>query len=261
MKKYRIFLIIISALIIILWSVAKITDKFSYSSERKNSESISEERVFDYADVLTDEEENKLRKLIKESEEKIEGDIIIVTIRDTIEDKELMPYADDFYDQGKYGWNMPYGDGVLYLDNWENGYVWLSTSGKFINEYSSVKIDSLIEKTCEHINEDPYLGYETFVKELVWNSNKGTIVFLVASLIIAAIAAITFVIVNVLNRGNEVEPTKSTYVKNGNVDIKYRTDTFINKNVTSRTIQKSSGGSGSHRSSGGRSHGGGGGRH
>ena len=43
------------------------------------------ERVYDYADVLTDEEEQSLREYIAECEEKIQADIVIVTISESVE--------------------------------------------------------------------------------------------------------------------------------------------------------------------------------
>ena len=33
-------------------------------------------------------------------------------------DRYTMVYADNFYDEHQFGYDRPYGDGVLMLDNW-----------------------------------------------------------------------------------------------------------------------------------------------
>ncbi len=50
---------------------------------RKNTRA-AEERVYDYADVLTDREENALRRQIAKYEKKCRIDIVIVTLDDPL---------------------------------------------------------------------------------------------------------------------------------------------------------------------------------
>lgn len=265
MKKFKVFVVVLLVLTIVFGSISIFMNKSEKDSERNNDKCTTTERVYDYADVLSDEEEDKLRELIAESEAKIKGDIVIVTINDeeVYSDDLMMNYADDFYDENMFGFNKPQGDGVLYLDNWSNGYCWFSTCGKFINEYNSNKIDSIINATCEHINENPYLGYKTFVEKLVKDSKAPAKKRILFSLIVSLIGTIGFVLYNVVKNGESIETNKDTYLKNDNIRIINETNNFISKSVSKRVIPKSnsSGGSGSHRSSGGVSHGGGGGRH
>ena len=119
------------------------------SSVSRNNTRTAAERVYDLADVLTDEEERLLTDYIAESEARAQIDIIVVTINlpmglsDYQWTDNMVNYADDFYDNYAFGWNEPYGDGALILDNWyedENGSQkgsWLSTSGK-MEEYIGI---------------------------------------------------------------------------------------------------------------------------
>ena len=84
MKKYiKHFsvLLIIFAIVLVLFVVALIKkgpDKEEQGVyERTNTECLTDERVFDYADVLSDDEEKSLRDLIAEKEGEIGCDILI----------------------------------------------------------------------------------------------------------------------------------------------------------------------------------------
>ena len=149
MKKYLkhfCFLFIAVGILLVIYIAVSAAKKPAVSHVRTNSK--EEERVFDYADKLTDKEEDALRELIAEKEALVGCDIILVTIDDPSinSDYAMMNYADDFYDERQYGFDKPWGDGALYLDNWANGYCWFSTSGRVENRYSSQAIDSLINE-------------------------------------------------------------------------------------------------------------------
>lgn len=88
--------------------------------KRMNTECLTDERVFDYADVLTDAQEDDLRELIAEKEKKVSLDIVLVTLNEDVgsSDDALMEYADQFYEDNKFGYDKPIGDGVIYVDNY-----------------------------------------------------------------------------------------------------------------------------------------------
>ena len=87
------------------------------------------QRVFDDADVLTDEEEAKLEKLIAEKEKLIGGDIVLMTTNDaslnTME--KLRDYAQNYYKENKIGWDKPIGSRAIYVDDWETKHTWRAT--------------------------------------------------------------------------------------------------------------------------------------
>lgn len=271
MKKYFkhfCFLFIVVGILLVAYIAVSIVKKPAAGYVRTNAQ--EEERVFDYADVMTDEEEEALRDLIDEKEGQIGCDIVLVTIDDPSIDSDyaMMNYADDFYDEREYGFNAPWGDGALYLDNWANGYCWFSTSGRVEDRYSSQAIDNLIEDVCYTVNSDPYGAYRTYVESLSRKlSNSGTVGSIPFTYILGAAFIITFVyvIIGMVNNKGKKTTTANTYVEGGQPLFHDRRDIFVTKHTTSRHIERSSGGGGGggghHISSGGHSHGGGGGRH
>lgn len=273
MKKYfRHFagLFIVIAVLFVVYIAGCIVAKTGVTdNKRTNTQCTETERVFDYADVLTDEEEDKLRALIAEKEDEIACDIVLVTINDSsiASDRDMMNYADDFYDERKYGYNAACGDGALYLDNWANGYCWFSTCGKVEYEYSSAGIDNLISYICDVINDDPYEGYVRYVNSLSDTMAEETIkqMPLEDILLFAGLVTIIYVIVGVIHNKGKKTTTATTYVSGGRPIFRDKRDEFLNKHITTRHIQRNNGGGGGggghHVSSHGVSHGGGGGRH
>lgn len=269
----------------VIWAVVFVGNRtLSETAERTNTECVTEERVFDFADVLTEEEENRLREQIAEREKQTEADIVIVTLNESLKEyaraydpyadysEFTMIYADNFYDEGKFGYNKPVGDGVLLLDNIyreDDGsvYTWLCTTGKVEDRYSVSMIDSILDLFYEYVDTDPYRAYSEFVDRFyrdMTNSNNLEIPWYMAPLA-AAIVTIIFVVVNLTARKGMKTTNTKTYVNGGKPDIRKKEDIFLRKSVTSRTIETSSssggghsGGGGHHTSSGGHSHGGGG---
>lgn len=249
-----------------------------------------EERVYDYAGVLTDSEEEALRRKIAEYEKKGQIDIIIVTLNEPmgIEDAEwewnMMNYADDFYDNGKFGWNKAHGDGALLLDNWyedANGSQkgsWLSTSGKMEETIGRGEEKRVLDDMYEYIDRDPYRAYLAAVERLAdfgkygpYGEGDGDIVSaFLGAFVVSSLVALVYLIVYLTPSKGKDTTTAGTYVEGGVPVVRNRSDEFLRKNVVSRRIESNSGGGGggsshrgggshgSHTSSGGHSHGGGG---
>ncbi len=265
-------------------------------SERENTASPSD-RVYDNADVLSKAEEKKLEKLIEETENRIQCDIILVTINQPVEnldpeEREKYGYrydnwemnmrdlADDFYDHNEFGYDEvgDDGDGVLLLDNWypEQEGSWLSTSGEVFDKFGDYEIDRVLDAVWYGLDKGEYEAYAAYVKkveqlmsggsgDLVVYGNGGKYIFAVIA--IPVIVALFFIFGNIKAKEGKVTTTASTYVANGRPKVNVSQDNYLRKHVTSRVIQTSSssgggtrsgGGGGGHRSSSGRSHGGGG---
>lgn len=253
---------------------------------RENTECTTTERVFDYADKLTDEEESGLRALIAQKEAETGCDIVVVTLDESLveyaasyEDKIgtvpmnkcVMVYADNFYEEHKFGYNKPYGDGVLLLDNWyreEDGHVysWMTTAGKAFDAYSESEIDDILNNSLENVDADPYGAYSQFVESFAYDMEidaapASMILPPFLILLIAVIVAVIFFAVNWSGKKGKTTTDERTYVAGGRPQLKHSADTFLYKNVAKRHIETNSGGSGGgggHISAGGNSFGGGG---
>ena len=251
------------------------------SSQRANADCTETERVFDYADVLTDSEEELLTEFIAEKEVETRSDIVIVTLNESLvdyaaqyedvigsvtTDKCVMVYADNFYDEHKFGYDRVYGDGMLFLDNWYREadgkvYSWISTAGRIEDAFSVSELSDIMSYALEDVDDDPYMAYRTIVSEYADSytgaNDKGggiAITFL-AAFVIAGI----FLLINCFGKKGKKTTTDSTYVVGGKPLMRLREDRYIRKSVTKTKIQTESGsggGSGHHRSAGGVSHGG-----
>lgn len=247
----------------------------------RNNNEAPAERVFDYANVLTDAEETKLRELIARREAQIKCDIVLVTIRESVEtasvswDTAMRDYADDFYDNNNYGYNKVHGDGVLLLDNWQNGEAgsWLTTTGIVYERFGNYEINMVLDEVYRYIDNSPYRAYEAYINE-VYNlmaagggSTFSTITMpLSLVIIIPIIVLILFIIIGLTPAIGKTTVTPRTYLAPGGSVMNARADDFIRKHVTSRRIPRNDGGGGGggggrgggHVSRGGVSHGGGG---
>ncbi len=275
LKHFKIFFLLIGILLAatIAFSVYRSANP-KKPVVRNNPDCLTEERVFDRGDLLSDSEEQKLRDLIREKEQICGCDIVLVTLNEDVGNSQqaLRDWADDFYDENAFGFNKPHGDGCVLVDNWHsyagyNGDTWFSTSGRVETGYSSYEIDELLEKIFEVVNDDPYEAYRIYVNEVCKHMMPAAQRL---KLPIWLMCAISFVIAGLyflfqaLGEKAKDTTTPMTYVTAGQPQMEHQADTFLNKTVHKRKIESSSssgGGGGHHISSGGFSHGGGGGHH
>lgn len=250
--------------------------------ERTNTECATPERVFDYGGVLTDKEEDKLRKLIARREKQTGCDIVLVTLQESLKDyaREIDPYVDydefvrvyaeDFYESNGFGYDRSNGDGVILVDNWyreEDGgiYTWFCTTGRAKEVYADADIDHLLDNVYRYIQRDPYRAYKTYVNDF-YNDMLGiNIVHLnvsgIVTWIVGLTAAVIFVAGHWKGKSGAQTVTATTYVNGAEPSFGVREDRFLRKSVVRHKIRSggSGGGGGGHSShSGGGSHGGGG---
>lgn len=248
------------------------------------------ERVYDYADVLTDEEEEKLRLHIAKKEQQAHIHIVLVTIDVSVEgakakeqygyrhtdwERNMQDLADDFWDAKHYGYNKAFeGDGVLLLHNWypgQNG-EHLSTSGKVEYAFSMSDIDRVLYAVDDWYETDPYRAYMAYVDqvcELFQGASKGLISWIMV-LVVPIVVAGIYAAANLKQKKAKNTTAVNAYVAGGRPVLHDSQDTFIRKSVITRRIETSSsghhsggggGGGGHHHSSSGASHGGGSHRH
>lgn len=275
LKHFRILFIIIGVLLTIF--LAEIAIVNMKNNRPRGNTSAPQERVYDYANVLTNEEEERLRSQIAGAEKRIRMDIVIVTIDQSVEGwdaAELYGYnspywevnmeaiADDFWDDNGYGYNKSFeGDGVLLLHNWypgQNG-EHLSTSGKAEWELSDYELDRILNRVDRYYETNPYRAYSEFIDVLESELRQRGSAPLPWPLVILVPIIVTFGYsrTNMSQYKQKDTTAVNAYVLGGKPIMKNQKDEFIRKSVTSRRIETSSGGgySGGHsRSSGGGGH-------
>lgn len=279
LKYFKWFYLVLGilALLLILLTAGQAGIAKAIGYERTNTECLTAERVFDYADVLTDKEEEKLRRLIARREKQTGCDIVLVTLNETLEDyvrelgwnvsydKFVMVFAENFYEQNKFGFDKPNGDGVLLVDNWYREadgkiYTWLCTTGKAYDAYYEEDIDHLLDNVYRYVETNPYRAYKTYVNTF-YHDMAGTGVFRIyvpgyVPWVVGILSAFLFVLYNWKSKKGSKTVTATTYVPGKQPVFRVHEDRFLRKSVVTHRIQSSSGGGG--HSGGGRSHGGGG---
>ena len=292
-KYFKIWFIIAGILAVITIGAA-VVHALTPKPVRGNGQEPTE-RVYDYADMLTEEEEQSLREYIAECEEKIQADIVIVTISESVEydlqDPDLpeafhakeagstdwstamRDLADNFYDYNNYGYNKVHGNGVLLLDNSYEGQKgsWLSTCGNVYDYFGDYEIDQALYAVDDYIDESPYRAYKnciSYVTRTMEESQESMPMTFAPWILVGLVVALIYAAVNL--HQNKAKDTTATnqYVDGKKPKINDTRDQYLRKNVVTRRIEtsSSSGGSshrsgghgGRHRSSSGVSHGGGG---
>lgn len=274
-KWIYIILAVLGILLFVLhvghWGIALTADY-----QRTNKECLTDQRVFDYGDVLTDMEEQKLEKLIAKREKQTGCDIVLITLHESLKEyaREIEPgvsynefvgvYAEQFWKENGLGYDRPDGDGVVLVDNWyreDDGaiYTGFSARGRVIDAYTDLQINHILDNVYRYVEQNPYRAYKTYVNDF-YHDMLGINVFSIyipqiAYWIVGIISAVIFILYNWRSRKGRKTITAVTYVAGGKPVFRVCEDRFIRKTVTRRKIERSSSGS-----SGGSGGGGGGGR-
>lgn len=247
----------------------------------------SGELVVDNADLLSGEEEAAVNSQLSELKSKYGLDIAVLTTNST-DDKSIMSYADDYYDQNGYA-----ADGAILVINMdtenggENRGWWLSTAGKGIEVFTDYGIEQIGGVIRDYLSSGDYAGaFSAFAKTADQFAdqaiNKGQaydrdnyyvekkephwILWAVVALIIGAVLGLIVTSAQKSRHKTVRSQTNATtYMREGSLNITNSTETFLYASIATTPIpqnnNRSGGGGGSsvHISSGGVSHGGGGG--
>ena len=249
------------------------------------------DKVYDFGELLTDEEEEKLYDEVQNFIEYTKYDLAIVTIKENEKGSPRI-YADDFYDYNYFGRNET-RDGLLLLIDMDNREVYISTTGYAIKMYDDARLgikeeyydtDSVIDAGYSYLKNGDYyncfskmisrlqqfydLGYPTSNENIeISEIGKPIIIKYMNYPFIGIISAIITLIVSIvfycMTRLKIKTPSTISYMKDKN--ITKRNDFLVNSIVT-HTLRNtdtgsggsSGGGSSYHSSSSGSFHGGGG---
>lgn len=257
-----------------------------------NSEPVSAaegQRVFDQADLFSDDEEANLQERVIELAEEIQMDVAIATVADTYF-METYEYAESFYmEQGiGFGENRR---GFLFLIDMDNREVYIDEYNAWEEgfELSTAERDSILDRVMDYMYDGDYYGASTrFVKELpkyVGNSTSGDADYwdavengepdvsytpskpsleyrirqsLPMSIVLALVIAVIVIVILLCRQKTGSKASAVNYQK-GDLQIIRRSDRFQNTTVTKTRIhtENHSGGHGGGHSGGSSHHGGG----
>ncbi|MBQ5709612.1 MAG: TPM domain-containing protein, partial [Anaerotignum sp.] len=103
------------------------------------AEEMTEQRVFDYAELLSDADEREMHLWVADMQENWGMDLAFLPTNDT-EGKSVQQYGADFYVEQNLGLGENY-DGVIFVLDMGNREGQIITSGKAIDIYTDYYID------------------------------------------------------------------------------------------------------------------------
>ena len=250
----------------------------------------SNQKVYDFSNILTDEEEQKLTDRMKKFTEKYKIDIVILTDNyQYTEDSQNTTFATDFYDYNDFGINYEKYDGVMLFRNTyeQNPYFDAYSFGNAQLYFYDTRLSNTLDYIYDDIHSKAYYsGFNKFIDKMEEYYNEGKLTdyyvdesgflqkqktasyylkMIGLSMLIALV--ITGIIIYILIKKNKMvlKATKATvYMNKEKSKITNVQDNFITSNTTSYVISSDTSSGGGHSSSGGSSGGGfssGGGRH
>ncbi|MDE6292293.1 MAG: TPM domain-containing protein, partial [Bacilli bacterium] len=247
------------------------------------------EKIYDFADILTDQEEEYLYKLIQEYINTTNMDMVILTdTKSYYADSQNETYAADFYDYNDFGLDLENYSGVLLyrnayeVDPYYNVYMfgnaqlyydynrseamldaiysdmrgknYLAAFEEFIDIYTEYYEDGIPSSMKDYGIDSMGFMYKKYAYPWSWA--------LLVSCIVAFIYAAVFI-----GRNKMVKKAREAkdYLNEEDVDMYRVVDQYVRSHTSSYTVSSSSGssGGGGHSSGGssGMGHSSGGGRH
>lgn len=220
----------------------------------------SKQRIYDFANLLSPEEVEKLENLSQKYSTRRKTDIIILTTNDT-KGKKIEEYMGDFYYEKALGYNKPHGNTAILTIDMKNRQVYLA--GYYLAEeyLDNSRLDLIREKITPDLTKGNYYkAFKYFIKTsykymgIKPKVNPDNILFslrfqIIASLTLAGIIVGTMA----YNVGGKITVSDSTYRDFSTSKVLGRRDNYIRTSVTRRRKPSS------NSKSGGSSLGGGGG--
>lgn len=239
------------------------------------------EKIYDFAELLTEEEEQRLYEQITSYISKYQLDLAVVTINANNKGSPRI-YADDFYDYNSFGMNQT-RDGILFLIDMQSREIYMTTTGNAILMYNDDRIDEALDAVYSYMtNENYYAGVSNYITEIGQMASRGLpsgnknatldengnihyekkISLGLLGMISFGITGIIMIILVSKNKLVRKKTTAKEYLKKDSMKITHISDVLIHTNTIRHQIVDTSssggGGSSTHSGSSGISHGGGG---
>ncbi len=258
-------------------------DKNKYRQTILDTPRVDEkEKIYDFANLISDEEEKILFDKIENYIEKYKMDFVLLTI-DRNNKMSTERYGEDFFIFNYFGFEDKKRSGSLFILDMQNRNYHLVTSGSMIKYLDDARIDDILDSVFDDIKGQNYFtAFERVISKLdnygtsVPSSNTGIIIdsngvphrakrpSILISIIMGLIIAFAYVMINISkHKGIVLATGAAQYLDSNKTDIYKKNDKMISTHTSVVTIPKdppsSHGSSGSHHIGGSSFHSGGGG--
>lgn len=242
-------------------------------------------KIYDFSDILTNEEEKELYERIIPLIEEYKMDIVILTYSlPYTNDSQNEDFACDFYDFNDFGIDFKSYSGILLFRNTyeQDPYFDMYSFGEAQLYFDGSRMSNILDDIYNQLHNGEYnAGFNSYLDYVISYHNKGMIngyyvdensilrkkfnPLIPLNIIISGIITTVFILVNVKkNKMVMLKTDASSYLNKESFKIINQSDTFVRSHISSWTESTSSGGGRGGHSSIGHSGGGhtsGGGRH
>lgn len=132
------------------------------------------QKVYDNAQLFTEEEKEELEKISEEKGEEGKVDIIIIT-ENEIGEKTRQKYLEDFYDLNSFGYDKEQGDTVLILLNMDPNDRGVEIQGykKAEHYLHNDRIEHILDDIVPSLSDgDYYMAMEVFADQVAYYMNE-----------------------------------------------------------------------------------------
>lgn len=225
------------------------------------------EKVYDFADLFTDSEEQQLYTEIRKYIDNHNMDLAVVTINNN--NKTPQEYSDDFYDYNDFDQK----GGVLFLIDMYNREIYMSTTGSAIKMYNDYRVNQALDMVYKYMSDKRYYNgvqeYISIISNYAYDGipnnsghKKSNTLSRDIFMSISFGLLITIIGVNILIHKNKMvrkATTAKEYLDIDSVNIENLGEIVISSNTVRKRIEHDTySGSSTHSGSSGSSHGGGG---
>ena len=214
------------------------------------------DRLIDRAGLLSAQEGAEIAALLDQVSEKHGVDVVIVT-ESTLGGKDMVAYADDFYDDNGYA-----EDGILLLYCPNESVRYISTCGKAIDWFDGDNFSTLTEaiKPCfeSFAYAEAFTTYAETCDEIIEDETAFPWLIVVIAVLLGVVLS-ALIPMNVLKgelKSVRAKAAATDYVRSGSMNLTQDKDIFLYHTVTRTEKPKNNSGN-THTSSSGTSHGGG----
>lgn len=256
------------------------------------AEEMTEQRVFDYADLLSEADEREMHLWIRDMQENWDMDLAYLTTYGT-DGMSVQEYGAQFYIDHGLGIGENY-DGVIFVLDMESREGQIVTCGKAIDIYTDYYIDVMWDNMVSYLSDGDYyhaffslymdMDYyakeyevyqadpDAYISDYSQSQKKKSILMSVGIAAVFALVIASFGVNSMKKACKNVRPYTDgrAYLKEHGYTLSVNQDSFANTHTTMMPIPRdddndhhhggSWGGGSSTFSSGGRSFGGGGGK-
>lgn len=223
-----------------------------------SSTSAEVQRIYDDANLLTNQEVTDLEEKAVEYYEEWKVDFIIITTKDA-GGKDIEKYMGDFTDELAEKFNRSQDNMIVLTMDMASRDFYVAGFGLTKKYLNSERINSTINKVSSDLSKEDY--YDAFMLFFKWTENYLGVsldkdpnsIYFNTSFQIAVALALAGVIVFFMayNSGGRVTVTNKTYMDQDNSRIVQKQDRYIRKTLTKRKKPSNNSSGGGGRSGGG----------